>query len=139
MQFWWVVWIFVIYIFICLYIFFQISAIMLISSSSHISNVKPCELKTALDYIKLEFTPHPCKHNSMKEFDTEMLIVGIINFLIHWILFYSLLLIFLFHRNKLKLKLISFLILIVRRYFAASIIFRDAVWIMHVFLMFSFF
>lgn len=40
---------------------------MLISSSIHILNVRPCELKTALDSIFLNYAPHPCKYNAIKE------------------------------------------------------------------------
>ena len=40
---------------------------VVISSSIHISNVRPCELKTALDSIFLNYAPHPCKYNAIKE------------------------------------------------------------------------
>ena len=35
--------------------------------SYDISKIKPCDLKTALDSIYLEFTPHPCKYNAIIE------------------------------------------------------------------------
>lgn len=39
----------------------------MISLSIDISHLKPCDLETALDSIYLEFTPHPCKYNAIKE------------------------------------------------------------------------
>lgn len=41
--------------------------ILIISLSLDISHLKPCDLETALDSIYLEFTPHPCKYNAIKE------------------------------------------------------------------------
>nr|XP_022325251.1 uncharacterized protein LOC111125579 isoform X1 [Crassostrea virginica] len=41
--------------------------ILMIVLNYNISNIKPCDLKTALDSIHLEFTPHPCKYNAIKE------------------------------------------------------------------------
>ena len=46
--------------------------ILIISLSHDISQLKPCDLETALDTIYLEFTPHPCKYNAIKEMTTEI-------------------------------------------------------------------
>ena len=46
---------------------FQGVVLVMIVLSYDISNIKPCDLKTALDSIYLEFTPHPCKYNDIKE------------------------------------------------------------------------
>lgn len=46
--------------------------ILIISISHDISQLKPCDLETALDSIYLEFTPHPCKYNAIKEMTTEI-------------------------------------------------------------------
>lgn len=48
---------------------------MVISSSVHIKNVKPCELETALTYIDMEYSS--CKLNKIKDFADELFIAGI--------------------------------------------------------------
>ena len=49
----------------------------MISLSADISRLKPCDLETALDSIYLEFTPHPCKYNAIKEMATSILMLAI--------------------------------------------------------------
>lgn len=73
---------------------------MLISTSAHITKVQPCELERALDYISLKHTSHPCKHESIKKLDEEMLFLGISDFSINWIFFVSMLYIFLIGQKK---------------------------------------
>lgn len=51
---------------------FQGVVILMISLSYDISKIKPCDLETALDSIYLEFTPHPCKYNAIKEMATQI-------------------------------------------------------------------
>nr|XP_022327134.1 uncharacterized protein LOC111126645 isoform X1 [Crassostrea virginica]XP_022327135.1 uncharacterized protein LOC111126645 isoform X1 [Crassostrea virginica] len=55
------------YTFLALTALLMIASTVLISSSIHILNVRPCELKTALDSIFLNYAPHPCKYNAIKE------------------------------------------------------------------------
>ena len=59
-------------------LYFQMTAIALISSSVHCKNVKPCELQTALDFIYLKYTTHPCKYSAIKEMSSGFLGLGII-------------------------------------------------------------
>lgn len=73
---------------------------MLISPSAHISKVEQCELGAALDVIKLKYSPHPCKHNDIKEFNKELLPTAIYNFLTNWLFFVVTLYIFLFKNNR---------------------------------------
>ena len=46
--------------------------ILVLSLSHDISQLKPCDLETALDSIYLEFTPHPCKYNAIQEMAEEI-------------------------------------------------------------------
>nr|XP_022326960.1 uncharacterized protein LOC111126542 isoform X2 [Crassostrea virginica] len=68
-----------------------VAAIVLISSSVQISRVKPCELEAALDYISMEYNPHPCRYNSVRECSSNLRNWGIAEFLLNWFLFWAIL------------------------------------------------
>lgn len=55
---------------------FQGVVILMISLGYDISKIKPCDLETALDSIYLEFTPHPCKYNAIKEMAPRILMLA---------------------------------------------------------------
>lgn len=77
-------------LFVCLF-FLQIAYIMLISSGVDISNVNSCELKSALDFIKLNYTSHPCQNNAIKQMSGELLGWGIGELCLNTVLFISIL------------------------------------------------
>ena len=53
------------------------TVIILIVSSALCKEVKPCELQTALDFIFLKYTTHPCKYNAIKNMSGGFLALGI--------------------------------------------------------------
>ena len=56
---------------------FQVTVIILIVSSALCTKVKPCELQTALDFIFVKYTTHPCKYNAIKDMSSGILALGI--------------------------------------------------------------
>ena len=62
--------------------------------STEISNVKPCELKTALSYIHLETSPDLCKNRAIAEASTSLKALSIAEIILNLISFFHALLAF---------------------------------------------
>lgn len=77
----------------------------LISSSTEISMVKPCDLKKALDSLGLDVTS-PCAYNDIKNKSTSLRDWGIGMLVVNFI-FFIIILYFKFVPEKLKLALFS--------------------------------
>ena len=76
----WFYWIFGVFVRIQLFrnsfFLFQITSIVLITSTTHIDKAPRCDLKKALDFLDLKYTSQPCKYNGVKEISNELFKLG---------------------------------------------------------------